>query len=122
MGADLEVAGGSSGDLGGEGGAAEDALARALRRAIESGDTDLVYHVLFYAYRSRGVAELWQLASTRLLARNLLVKYCKARVSAGGARRAGVGEVRLLACPSAPSPCADCARALSRSLSCWRRC
>lgn len=38
---------------GAEGGGAEDAAARALRKAIESGDTDLVYLVLFRIYRTR---------------------------------------------------------------------
>lgn len=39
----------------GEGGTGEDALVRALRRAVEAGDTDLVYLVLFTAYRSRSL-------------------------------------------------------------------
>ncbi len=63
---------------------ADDALIRALRRAIESGDTDLVMAVLFAAYRTRPPAAFWQLVSSKALARNLFVKYCKARVRGGG--------------------------------------
>ncbi|MEW5298634.1 MAG: hypothetical protein WDW36_001730 [Sanguina aurantia] len=64
---------------GGVGEGEEDTLERALRKAIESGDTDLVYLVLFHIYRHRPLPEFWILVSSRALARNLFVKYCKAK-------------------------------------------
>ncbi|GFR52294.1 hypothetical protein Agub_g14829, partial [Astrephomene gubernaculifera] len=48
-----------------------------VRKAVESGDTDLVYLVLFSLYRSRPLPEFWSLVAGRALARNLLVKYCR---------------------------------------------
>lgn len=71
------------GDMAGEGGPGpevEDALGRALKRAIESGDTDLVLHVLFSVYKQQPVQDFWAFLNTRALAKNLFVKYCKERV------------------------------------------
>lgn len=56
----------------------EDILARSLKKAIESGDTDLVYLVLFHIYK-HCPRDFWTLISARKLARNLFVKYCKAK-------------------------------------------
>eukprot|EP00198_Chlamydomonas_reinhardtii_P010037 XP_001699374.1 VPS16-like protein [Chlamydomonas reinhardtii] len=57
-------------------------LQRALRKAIESGDTDLVYLVLFGLYRARPLPEFWSLVAVRALARNLFIKYCRAKMAA----------------------------------------
>ncbi|KAF5825586.1 hypothetical protein DUNSADRAFT_8366, partial [Dunaliella salina] len=59
--------------------AGEDALVRALRKAIESGDTNLVLLVMFHIYRIRPLQEFWHLVSSRALARNLFLKYCRAK-------------------------------------------
>mmetsp|Transcript_11428 Transcript_11428/g.29770 ORF Transcript_11428/g.29770 Transcript_11428/m.29770 type:complete len:737 (+) Transcript_11428:2-2212(+) len=59
--------------------AGEDALVRALRKAIESGDTNLVLLVMFHIYQIRPLQEFWQLVSSRALARNLFLKYCRAK-------------------------------------------
>ncbi|KAG2436636.1 hypothetical protein HXX76_006164 [Chlamydomonas incerta] len=62
-----------------EGDSSDEVLQRALRKAIESGDTDLVYLVLFGLYRARSLPEFWSLVAVRALARNLFIKYCKAK-------------------------------------------
>ncbi|KAG2424052.1 hypothetical protein HYH02_015233 [Chlamydomonas schloesseri] len=62
-----------------EGDSSDEVLQRALRKAIESGDTDLVYLVLFGLYRARPLPEFWSLVAVRALARNLFIKYCKAK-------------------------------------------
>jgi len=38
----------------------DDTLGRALRKAVEAGDPDLVYLALFAAYRSRTLPEFWR--------------------------------------------------------------
>jgi Vps16, C-terminal region len=58
----------------------EDALARALRKAVESGDPDLVHLVLFAAYKSLQLPEFWRLVCSRPLARRLFVKYARLKV------------------------------------------
>ncbi|WIA22377.1 hypothetical protein OEZ85_004684 [Tetradesmus obliquus] len=60
-----------------EAGGAEDTLGRALLKAIVSGDPDLVYLVLFEAYRSRPLPEFWKLVSPRATARKLFVKFTR---------------------------------------------
>ncbi|KAG2491741.1 hypothetical protein HYH03_009904 [Edaphochlamys debaryana] len=65
------------GDEEGEG--AGEAMQRALRKAVESGDTDLVYLVLFGLYRALPLPEFWALVAARALARNLFIKYCRAK-------------------------------------------
>lgn len=60
-----------------------DVLLRALRKAIESGDTDLVYLVLFHIYRHRSLADFWAIVSSRTLARNLFIKFCAAKEPGG---------------------------------------
>eukprot|EP00878_Enallax_costatus_P010209 GHUV01010657.1.p1 GENE.GHUV01010657.1~~GHUV01010657.1.p1 ORF type:complete len:418 (+),score=91.20 GHUV01010657.1:1911-3164(+) len=59
--------------------AAEDTLGRALRKAVESGDPDLVYLSLFAAYKTRSLPEFWKLVSPRAPARNLFVKYTRVK-------------------------------------------
>ena len=56
-----------------------DVLQRALKKAIESGDVDLVYLVLFNAFKRKSASEFWTLVSSRALARNLFVKFCRER-------------------------------------------
>lgn len=56
-----------------------DVLLRALRKAVESGDTDLVYLVLFHTYKHRSLQDFWAIISSRALARNLFLKFCRAR-------------------------------------------
>lgn len=76
----LSVSAPGSGDVGGGGaGDDEDTLSRALKRAIESGDTDLVYLVLFHAYRNRPLPQFWAIVGTRTAARNLFYKFTKTR-------------------------------------------
>eukprot|EP00775_Hariotina_reticulata_P009376 gene9376-9539_t len=55
----------------------EDTLGRALRKAVEAGDPDLVYLALFAAYRSRSLPEFWRLVSPRATAKNLFVKFTR---------------------------------------------
>eukprot|EP00798_Chlamydomonas_sp_ICE-L_P031744 gene31744-6945_t len=50
---------------GGPGQEAEDTLTRALRKAIESGDTDLVYLVLFHIYKHRALPDFLAIISSR---------------------------------------------------------
>ena len=113
----------NSGGLDEDGG---DVLTRALKKAIESGDTDLVgcgqdmnairfllrvtlvlyvqaaspmaylppcplqnlspplpqvYVVLFHMYKHRSLQEFWTIVSSKTLARNLFIKFCRSRVS-----------------------------------------
>ncbi|KAI8468744.1 MAG: vacuolar protein sorting-associated protein 16 [Monoraphidium minutum] len=63
----------------------EDILGRALRRAVESGDPDLIYLTLFAAYKQRPLPQFWALVAGRAAARNLFVKYAKAKVRGGWA-------------------------------------
>ncbi|KAF9114225.1 hypothetical protein BGX27_011427 [Mortierella sp. AM989] len=49
----------------------------ALVKAIESGDTDLVYHVLLYLKRKLQLAEFFRIINNKPLACNLLESYCK---------------------------------------------
>jgi len=39
-----------------------------------------VFVVLFHIYKHRSLQEFWSIVSSRALARNLFVKFCKARV------------------------------------------
>jgi hypothetical protein len=63
--------------------AAEDTLSRALRKAVDARDPDLVYLALFAAYRSRPLPEFWKMVGPRPTARNLFVKYTRVKVCAG---------------------------------------
>lgn len=92
---------------------ADQVMARALRKAVESGDTDLVYLVLFAAYagvrnRSRSLSEFWSLVSARALARNLFVRYCKEKVGLGRRKSKLAGRdgrmVHFGAMPACPPP------------------
>ena len=56
-----------------------DVLQRALKKAIESGDVDLVYLVLFQTFKRKSANDFWALVSSRALARNLFVKFCRER-------------------------------------------
>ncbi|EFJ45438.1 hypothetical protein VOLCADRAFT_105988 [Volvox carteri f. nagariensis] len=60
-------------------GSRDEVLQRALRKAVESGDPDLVHLVLVGTYRSRPLPEFWALVAPRHLARNLFIKYCKTK-------------------------------------------
>lgn len=60
--------------------AAEDTLSRALRKAVDARDPDLVYLALFAAYRSRPLPEFWKMVGPRPTARNLFVKYTRVKV------------------------------------------
>ncbi|KAF6254839.1 vacuolar protein sorting-associated protein 16 [Scenedesmus sp. NREL 46B-D3] len=60
-----------------EAGGPDDTLGRALLKAIVSGDPDLVYLVLFEAYRSRPLPDFWKLVSPRVTARKLFVKFTR---------------------------------------------
>jgi hypothetical protein len=71
---------GGGGGGGGGGSGNEDTLARALRKAVESRDPDLVYLVLFAAYRARPLPEFWRMVAGRPTARNLFVKYTRVKV------------------------------------------
>lgn len=51
---------------------------RALDKAIESGDTDLVYLVLFHVWRQGDFKELVRVVAGRPLASELFVAYCRA--------------------------------------------
>ena len=51
---------------------------RALDKAIESGDTDLVYLVLFHVWRKGDFKELVRVVAGRPLAAELFVSYCRA--------------------------------------------
>jgi hypothetical protein len=69
---------GADASPGGEG--AEDTLSRALRKAVDARDPDLVYLALFAAYRSRPLPEFWKMVGPRPTARNLFVKYTRVKV------------------------------------------
>lgn len=58
---------------------AEDTLSRALRKAVDARDPDLVYLALFAAYRSRPLPEFWKMVGPRPTARNLFVKYTRVK-------------------------------------------
>lgn len=80
-GASTTSSGGRSSDAslaGSEG--AEDTLSRALRKAVDARDPDLVYLALFAAYRSRPLPEFWKMVAPRPTARNLFVKYTSVKV------------------------------------------
>eukprot|EP00002_Diphylleia_rotans_P004919 TRINITY_DN1382_c0_g2_i1.p1 TRINITY_DN1382_c0_g2~~TRINITY_DN1382_c0_g2_i1.p1 ORF type:complete len:828 (-),score=186.60 TRINITY_DN1382_c0_g2_i1:1462-3921(-) len=49
----------------------------ALIKAIESGDTDLVYHVVLHLKRSKSLAEFFKLIRHKKLAEDLFVSFCK---------------------------------------------
>ncbi len=49
---------------------------RALQRAVESGDTDLVYLVLFSMHRSLPMADFVKAISARPRVRQLFLAYC----------------------------------------------
>eukprot|EP00743_Colponemidia_sp_Colp-15_P004235 GILK01004569.1.p1 GENE.GILK01004569.1~~GILK01004569.1.p1 ORF type:complete len:820 (-),score=138.43 GILK01004569.1:154-2613(-) len=51
----------------------------ALRKAIDSGDTDLIYLAMMYIKSNKTEEELFQLIANKPLARDLLVQYCKHR-------------------------------------------
>jgi hypothetical protein len=59
---------------------AEDTLSRALRKAVDARDPDLVYLALFAAYRSRTLPEFWKMVAPRPTARHLFVKYTRVKV------------------------------------------
>jgi hypothetical protein len=69
---------GADASPGGEG--AEDTLSRALRKAVDARDPDLVYLALFAAYRSKPLPEFWKMVGPRPTARNLFVKYTRIKV------------------------------------------
>ncbi|GAX81388.1 hypothetical protein CEUSTIGMA_g8819.t1 [Chlamydomonas eustigma] len=72
--------GAGSGDLASEESDEDgDVQLKALRKAIESGDTDLVYLVLFSIYKSRSLQDFWAIVSSRTLAKNLFLKFCRSR-------------------------------------------
>jgi hypothetical protein len=73
-----QAAGADASPGGGEG--AEDTLSRALRKAVDARDPDLVYLVLFAAYRSRPLPEFWKMVGPRPTAHNLFVKYTRIKV------------------------------------------
>jgi hypothetical protein len=60
-----------------------DTLAKALRRAVESGDPDLVYLALFAAYKARPLPRFWELLQACPPAKRLWIKYTRAKVSLG---------------------------------------
>ncbi|GLC37683.1 hypothetical protein PLESTM_000635700 [Pleodorina starrii] len=103
----------SGGDEGGdEGEGRDEVLHRALRKAVESGDTDLVFLVLFGIYRSRPLPEFWSLVAPRALARSLFIKYCRSKepglletiltaAAAGGGTPAGGGAAATAAAAAA---------------------
>lgn len=66
---------------------AEDTLSRALRKAVDARDPDLVYLALFAAYRSRPLPEFWKMVAPRPTARNLFVKYTRVKVCAAAQGR-----------------------------------
>jgi len=51
----------------------------ALRKAIESGDTDLVYVALMHLKKTKPFNDFFELIRDKPLARNLYVSYCKQR-------------------------------------------
>ncbi len=53
-------------------------------QAVESGDTDLVYLVIFHALKHVPLPDVWALLLARPAARSLFVKYCKAHVRCPG--------------------------------------
>jgi hypothetical protein len=65
---------------GSDGTGGEDTLGRALRKAVEAGDPDLVYLALFAAYRSRTLPEFWRLVAPRATAKHLFVKFTRLKV------------------------------------------
>lgn len=73
-------AGGQSAADASGGESAEDTLSRALRKAVDARDPDLVYLALFAAYRSRPLPEFWKMVGPRPTARNLFVKYTRVKV------------------------------------------
>lgn len=58
---------------------------RALRCAIESGDTDLVYFAIFHLYRKLAaeekLREFYSILMREKQATDLFIKYCKAKVN-----------------------------------------
>lgn len=58
---------------------------RALRCAIESGDTDLVYYTIFHLYRKMALSDnlenFYDVVFTEKEATDLFLKYCKAKVT-----------------------------------------
>lgn len=69
----------------------EDTLSRALRKAVDARDPDLVYLALFAAYRSRPLPEFWKMVGPRPTARNLFVKYTRVKVGGHITHRARLG-------------------------------
>lgn len=51
----------------------------ALRKAIESGDTDLIYVVLFHLRRTLPLADFFKIINGKSSACSLLETYCKKR-------------------------------------------
>lgn len=49
----------------------------ALKKAVESGDSDLVFLVILHLHRSRDDVDLFRLVTAHALAANLFVVYCK---------------------------------------------
>lgn len=126
----LSLAKGAPASSGGAGAAdgEEDTLDRALRKAVEARDPDLLYLALFAAYRSRPLPEFWGLVAPRPTARHLFVKYCRVKVRRAGsgagqsARSAAChGSCLAARCSRGPAPHGTACRPPVRSPSCWRR-
>ncbi len=49
-----------------------------------------VYLVLFGLYRARPLAQFWSMVASRTLARNLFIKYCRAKVGGCTGVRHGI--------------------------------
>ena len=58
---------------------------RALRCAVDSGDTDLVYFTIFHLYRRLALVDnlddFYFILLSERQATDLFIKYCKAKVS-----------------------------------------
>jgi hypothetical protein len=50
---------------------------RALVKAIESGDTDLVYFSIFHNWRQQTVTEFFRIIQGKPLARDLFISYAR---------------------------------------------
>ena len=50
---------------------------QALQKAIESGDTDLVYHVLLHIKKNANTVQFFKIIQSQHIAKSLLITYCK---------------------------------------------
>ena len=50
---------------------------RGLMKALDSGDTDLVYLALFHMYRTLPIADFISITAKRTAARRLFESYCQ---------------------------------------------